>query len=161
MIKEHPLRGAHKFKLGTFSTNADGGLAITTVEERWRVDLVLAVMVLLSVGALFAPRGRGWCLGLLLSVVPVGGGLMLFGGVFGLPHVDSSDWGGLMLNIVITFISVALSLPLGVALAFGLGGKDWAADRIETWWPRTRTPVAPPPVPPVPPAAQGPDDRLS
>lgn len=89
------------------------------VEERWRVDLVLAVMVLLSVGALFAPRGRGWCLGLLLSVVPVGGGLMLFGGVFGLPHVDSSDWGGLMLNIVITFISVALSLPLGVALAFG------------------------------------------
>lgn len=38
MIKEHPLRGQHKFKLGTFSTNADGGLAITTVEERWRAQ---------------------------------------------------------------------------------------------------------------------------
>src|SRR5581483_9680597 len=36
LIKDHPLRGNHKFKLGTFSTNADGGLAITTVDERWR-----------------------------------------------------------------------------------------------------------------------------
>jgi general L-amino acid transport system permease protein len=89
------------------------------LEERWRVDLVLAVLGLLCVGALFAPRGRGWCLALLLSLVPVGGGLLLFGGVFGLPHVDSSDWGGLMLNIVITFIAVVLSLPLGIALAFG------------------------------------------
>ncbi len=32
----HPLRGPNRFKLGIFSTNADGGLAITTVEERWR-----------------------------------------------------------------------------------------------------------------------------
>jgi hypothetical protein len=23
-----------------------------------------------------------------------------------------------------------------IALAFGLGGKDWAAERIEEWWPR-------------------------
>ncbi len=89
------------------------------VAERWRPDLVLAVLAVLSVGALFAPRGRGWCLGLLLSVVPVGGGLLLFGGILGLPHIDSSDWGGLMLNIVITFIAVVLSLPLGIALAFG------------------------------------------
>ncbi|MCY7308606.1 MAG: LLM class flavin-dependent oxidoreductase [Rhodoferax sp.] len=32
----HPLRGPNKFKLGVFSTNADGGLAITDVPERWR-----------------------------------------------------------------------------------------------------------------------------
>jgi alkanesulfonate monooxygenase SsuD/methylene tetrahydromethanopterin reductase-like flavin-dependent oxidoreductase (luciferase family) len=32
----HPLRGPHRFKLGLFSANADGGLAITTVPERWR-----------------------------------------------------------------------------------------------------------------------------
>lgn len=30
-----PLGGAHRFKLGVFSMNADGGLAITTVPERW------------------------------------------------------------------------------------------------------------------------------
>jgi alkanesulfonate monooxygenase SsuD/methylene tetrahydromethanopterin reductase-like flavin-dependent oxidoreductase (luciferase family) len=32
----HPLHGPHRLKLGVFSMNADGGLAITTVPERWR-----------------------------------------------------------------------------------------------------------------------------
>lgn len=31
----HPLHGPNAFKLGVFSTNADGGLALTTVPERW------------------------------------------------------------------------------------------------------------------------------
>jgi len=34
-IKAHPLKGQNKFKLGVFSANADGALAITTVPERW------------------------------------------------------------------------------------------------------------------------------
>ncbi len=34
-MRVHPLRGANRFKLGLFSTNADGGLAITKVPERW------------------------------------------------------------------------------------------------------------------------------
>jgi FMNH2-dependent dimethyl sulfone monooxygenase len=32
----HPLKGPNRFKLGVFSANADGGLAITDVAERWR-----------------------------------------------------------------------------------------------------------------------------
>jgi phosphate transport system substrate-binding protein len=34
-MKTHPLHGPNKLKLGVFSTNADGGLAITDVPERW------------------------------------------------------------------------------------------------------------------------------
>jgi alkanesulfonate monooxygenase SsuD/methylene tetrahydromethanopterin reductase-like flavin-dependent oxidoreductase (luciferase family) len=34
----HPLHRPHRFKLGVFSLNADGGLAITTVPERWRAS---------------------------------------------------------------------------------------------------------------------------
>lgn len=34
----NPMRNDNRFKLGIFSTNADGGLAFTTVDERWRVD---------------------------------------------------------------------------------------------------------------------------
>ena len=34
----HPMRGANRFKLGVFSMNADGGLALTTVPERWRAS---------------------------------------------------------------------------------------------------------------------------
>jgi hypothetical protein len=34
-LKPHPLKGPNKFKLGVFSMNADGGLAMTAVPERW------------------------------------------------------------------------------------------------------------------------------
>lgn len=36
IVRPHPLRGPNRFKLGVFSANADGGLAITDVPERWR-----------------------------------------------------------------------------------------------------------------------------
>nr|WP_250813792.1 LLM class flavin-dependent oxidoreductase [Neorhizobium tomejilense] len=36
MIKPHPLKGPSRLKLGVFSPNADGGLAITDVPERWQ-----------------------------------------------------------------------------------------------------------------------------
>ncbi len=35
-MKPHPLRGPNPFKLGVFSANADGGLTLTTVPERWQ-----------------------------------------------------------------------------------------------------------------------------
>lgn len=35
MTKQHPLKGPNRLKLGVFSLNADGGLAITDVAERW------------------------------------------------------------------------------------------------------------------------------
>jgi alkanesulfonate monooxygenase SsuD/methylene tetrahydromethanopterin reductase-like flavin-dependent oxidoreductase (luciferase family) len=38
MIRPHTLKGDNKFKLGVFSANADGGLAITDVPERWRAS---------------------------------------------------------------------------------------------------------------------------
>ena len=51
--------------------------------ERWRVDLAFALLVLLSAGTLFAPRRRGWWLLALLVVMPIAGGVLLIGGVFG------------------------------------------------------------------------------
>jgi dimethylsulfone monooxygenase len=33
---KHPLKGPNRLKLGVFSANADGGLAITDVPERWK-----------------------------------------------------------------------------------------------------------------------------
>ena len=34
----HPMRGPNLLKLGIFSANADGGLTLTRVPERWRAD---------------------------------------------------------------------------------------------------------------------------
>jgi alkanesulfonate monooxygenase SsuD/methylene tetrahydromethanopterin reductase-like flavin-dependent oxidoreductase (luciferase family) len=35
-MKRHPIYGPNPFKLGIFSANADGGLTLTTVPERWQ-----------------------------------------------------------------------------------------------------------------------------
>ncbi|MHA1565506.1 MAG: LLM class flavin-dependent oxidoreductase [Alphaproteobacteria bacterium] len=37
-VAPNPLFGPNPFKLGLFSVNADGGLALTTVPERWRAQ---------------------------------------------------------------------------------------------------------------------------
>jgi hypothetical protein len=37
-----------------------------------------------------------------------------------------------------TFLIILGGLVLAFALAFGLGGKEWAAAMLERWWPRHR-----------------------
>jgi hypothetical protein len=37
-----------------------------------------------------------------------------------------------------TFLILLAGLVLALALAFGLGGKEWAAALLERWWPRPK-----------------------
>jgi hypothetical protein len=37
-----------------------------------------------------------------------------------------------------SFLVILGGVVFAFALAFGLGGKDWAAERIESWWPKER-----------------------
>ncbi|MEO8525082.1 MAG: hypothetical protein ABI460_10210 [Caldimonas sp.] len=37
-----------------------------------------------------------------------------------------------------SFLVILGGIVFALALAFGLGGKDWAAERIEQWWPREK-----------------------
>jgi FMNH2-dependent dimethyl sulfone monooxygenase len=57
-----PLRGPNRLKLGVFAANADGGLALTTVPERWRAawdDVVEVARIADSSGLeLFLPIAR-------------------------------------------------------------------------------------------------------
>ena len=87
--------------------------------ERWRVEIGLVLLVIVGTGALFARRGRGWWLLALLTALPVTCGVLLAGGVFGLKPVPTPQWGGLMLNVVISFVALGGAIPLGIALAFG------------------------------------------
>lgn len=57
-----------------------------------------------------------------------------------------------------SFLIILGGVVFAVALAFGLGGKDWAAERIESWWPRERKPG--PGQPPGTPAQRRPGDPL-
>jgi len=39
-----------------------------------------------------------------------------------------------------TFLIVLAGVVFALALAFGLGGKEWASEMLERWWPRRRKP---------------------
>ena len=43
-----------------------------------------------------------------------------------------------------TFLIILAGVVLALALAFGLGGKDWAAAMLERWWPQRRRDGNPP-----------------
>ncbi len=74
--------------------------------ERWRVDLAFVLLILVGAPALFARRRQGLWLAALLLVVPPAGGVLLAGGVLGMPAVSTNEWGGLMLNVVLTFATI-------------------------------------------------------
>lgn len=90
------------------------------LDQRWR-PLVWMLALLLLVGVTLAGPKRGVCrkaLPLLwLAMAPIG--LWFLAGGLGLSPVDSQDWGGLSLTLLLTGASGALALPLGVLLALG------------------------------------------
>lgn len=89
-------------------------------EAYWRVDLAFALLIAFAAPVLRDRIRHRWVYGLLLlTVFPVLAAVLLAGGVPGLPAVDTSLWGGLMLDVIVSFVTVAGSLPFGIILAFG------------------------------------------
>src|SRR5262249_843904 len=89
-------------------------------EEYWRPDLAFILLAALCVPVLRDGMRHRWIYVLLLLIVfPIVAGILLSGGVFGLPFVDTPGWGGLMLDVIVSFVVVGGSLPIGILLAFG------------------------------------------
>jgi general L-amino acid transport system permease protein len=89
-------------------------------DEVWRINLTYAVGLALLV-PLLIPRAPYKLLNAILffGVFPVAAFYLLTGGVFGLVHVETRLWGGLLVTLVITFAGIIGSLPLGIMLALG------------------------------------------
>ncbi|TIT59686.1 MAG: amino acid ABC transporter permease, partial [Mesorhizobium sp.] len=78
------------------------------VEERWRPILVAILFVALLVPMLMprVPR-KGLNAILLFLVLPIVSFFLLVGGIFGLPHVETSRWGGLLITLSLSFVGIA------------------------------------------------------
>jgi general L-amino acid transport system permease protein len=90
------------------------------VEERWRVLLAMVIFIGLLVPLAMPklPR-KGLNALLLFAVFPVIAYFLIAGGYFGLPFVETPLWGGLLVTLVISFVGITVSLPLGILLALG------------------------------------------
>jgi general L-amino acid transport system permease protein len=88
--------------------------------ELWRLALATGLLVTFVTPVMReGTRRRGLYVLALLTIFPLLAGILLVGGVPGLPFVDTSLWGGLMLDVIISFVTVAGALPLGILLALG------------------------------------------
>jgi general L-amino acid transport system permease protein len=87
-------------------------------DQQWRPLLGMILLV----GLLFYSQNRnhwrkvlawGWLIGLLVM------GLLLKGGMFGLVEVESNNWGGMPLTLLLSVFGLTAAYPLGVMLAMG------------------------------------------
>ncbi len=89
-------------------------------DQRWRVGLAAVLLAGFAWPVLRDQTRHRWAFVLaLLTLCPALIALLLVGGVAGLPYEDTSLWGGLMLDVIISFVTVAGSLPFGILLALG------------------------------------------
>jgi general L-amino acid transport system permease protein len=87
-------------------------------ESQWRPLLAMVLLI----GLLFYSRNRdnwkksllyAWGVGLLTM------GLLMKGGMLGLDAVETTQWGGLPLTLLLSVFGLAAAYPLGVVLALG------------------------------------------
>jgi general L-amino acid transport system permease protein len=91
-------------------------------DQQWRPLLAMFILF----GLLLYSRNRkhwskylgyGWILGLFVM------GLLMKGGIFGLKSVESTQWGGLPLTLLLSVFGLTAAYPLGVILALGRQSK--------------------------------------
>ena len=87
--------------------------------ERWRINVgyVLGAIGLFLVLSDYI-KNKKWPAIYLFVVYPVICYFLFYGG-FGLEKVETSQWGGLFLTLVLASVSIFVALPLGIVLALG------------------------------------------
>jgi general L-amino acid transport system permease protein len=91
-------------------------------EQQWRplfVILIFVVMLLASCDRRLWGRRIAllWAAGFMVN------GVLMFGGILGLPAVETDLWSGLPLTLVLAIIGLAAAFPLSLVLALGRRSK--------------------------------------
>lgn len=93
-------------------------------EEIWRINLGFLVLLLWVVPQFIekAPFKK-YLMIFGLTGFPVICYLLLDGSLMGLPQVDTDLWGGFTLNLLLAYVGIVASLPIGIVLALGRQSK--------------------------------------
>lgn len=87
-------------------------------DQHWRPLLATAILVTLLATSAVRAFWRPWLLWAWLG----GFGaiaLLMWGGVLGMPYVETDMWGGLPLTLALAVLGIALAFPLSIVLALG------------------------------------------
>lgn len=87
-------------------------------DQHWRPLLATCLLVLLLASSCVRPLwGRNLILGWLAGFVVIAG--LMWGGVFGMPYIETDQWGGLPLTLALAVLGIALAFPFSIVLALG------------------------------------------
>lgn len=104
--------------------------------QQWRAGIAMALLIVMyAVSAM--PRFWGWRLAAAWLAALAAFGLLMWGGVFGLPWVPDDQWGGLPVTLILATLGITAGFPLAIVLALvrhqarGGVGKALAVAYIE------------------------------
>jgi general L-amino acid transport system permease protein len=85
-------------------------------EQHWRPAIATVLLIGLWIFSAIRVFWKWW-----LALVWLAGlsviGVLMWGGVFGLPYVENERWGGLILTLLLTTFGLACAFPLAILLA--------------------------------------------
>ena len=90
--------------------------------QEWRPILAMILLLALVIYSKEKTRWNkylGWMWGIGLIVMAT----LMYGGVFGMPVVETAQWSGLPLTMMLSFFGMVAAYPLGVLLALGRRSK--------------------------------------
>jgi general L-amino acid transport system permease protein len=87
-------------------------------QEQWRPGVVIVIFLALLLATcdrrlMGRPLAALWVIGLALVAV------LMWGGILGMPYVETDLWNGLPLTLILAVGGIALSFPLALLLALG------------------------------------------
>ena len=84
----------------------------------WRPAIATVLLIAMWIFSGFRANWRWWLAPLWLAGLTLIG-ILMWGGVFGLPYVENERWGGLILTLLLSTFGVAFAFPLSILLALG------------------------------------------
>jgi general L-amino acid transport system permease protein len=87
-------------------------------EQHWRPAAACLIIIALWVASALR-RFWNWRLVPLWAAGLGAVGVLMWGGVPGLPYVENARWGGLILTLLLTTFGLAIAFPLSILLALG------------------------------------------
>lgn len=92
--------------------------------QQWRIDICFLLLAIILLPQFFERFPRKAWLGIFgVTLYPVLVWVLISGGMFGLPEVPTNKWGGLTLTLMLSYVGIVGSLPLGIFLALGRRSK--------------------------------------
>jgi len=90
--------------------------------QEWRPILAMVLLLVLVIYSKERSRWNKWLawiwpLGLIIM------GTLMHGGIFGMPVVETDQWSGLPLTMMLSFFGMVMAYPFGVLLALGRQSK--------------------------------------